>query len=567
MKIVFIDCEIANKHNLQPKICQFGYVVADDAAGILERGNFYINPGREEDFSNIEERGIKIDHPEDNYAFYRSQNLFPSFYPRILSLLTSRDVIIAGWGVDNDLFYLKSECQRYDLKIPALKAFDIQLLYMSHNHILHSTSLHTAIEQLFKDDEEVKAIVEHNSESDSYLTYRVLKSLCYQADYSWSACFETQEFIQRDMDESFAKHREILKLKEQKAHFIRSIPWDRIKRFSFFDTECANTFNNEGKICEFGQVTCDTLFQSHTAGRFIINPRDKFHLVNRKNKRDLHLEFEENNYEKYYSSHEFDYFLDDITYFFIEKDVLFFGFDVKNDLHSLDYSFKRYGGVFPNVYVIDVRDLYKRILNDKRSLEAICEEYATSQELSDLRFHNSQDDSFATEIALKYLLINTHSTLKEILNTAGLDCVKNLNIDAMLYDYRKQDESLINEHPRALMSSGKGAYHFFLQNLLRDKKYQTSLHSKKYNGKRILIAGKVQDSKIDCVKLMKDLIQRGFIFPKSTNEADIGICLDEENVTDLREKIKHDIKLIPISDLKDLDNCEDIEISMLKKQG
>ena len=228
MKIVFVDCEIANKHNLQPKICQFGYVVADDAAGILERGNFYINPGLEEDFSNIEERGIKIDHPEDNYAFYRSQNLFPSFYPRIISLLTSPDAIIAGWAVDNDLFYLKSEYERYNLKIPALKAIDIQLLYTSLNHILHSTSLHTAIEHLFKDDEEIKSIAEHNSESDSYLTFRVLESLCHNANTSWNDCFETQRFIQRDMDESFAKHRQILELKEQKAQFIRSIPWNQI---------------------------------------------------------------------------------------------------------------------------------------------------------------------------------------------------------------------------------------------------------------------------------------------------------------------------------------------------
>ncbi len=53
MNLLFIDCEIANKHNVQPKIAQFGYVLTDASLNIVEENNFFINPGEDEDFSNI----------------------------------------------------------------------------------------------------------------------------------------------------------------------------------------------------------------------------------------------------------------------------------------------------------------------------------------------------------------------------------------------------------------------------------------------------------------------------------------------------------------------------------
>ena len=38
MNLLFIDCEIANKHNAQPKIAQFGYVLVNDSFQIIKEG-------------------------------------------------------------------------------------------------------------------------------------------------------------------------------------------------------------------------------------------------------------------------------------------------------------------------------------------------------------------------------------------------------------------------------------------------------------------------------------------------------------------------------------------------
>ena len=51
MNLLFIDCEIANKHNVQPKIAQFGYVLVDESLNVIEEDDFFINPGDGEDFS------------------------------------------------------------------------------------------------------------------------------------------------------------------------------------------------------------------------------------------------------------------------------------------------------------------------------------------------------------------------------------------------------------------------------------------------------------------------------------------------------------------------------------
>lgn len=109
MNLLFIDCEVANKCDALPKICQFGYVLLNENFEIISKNNFYINPGENEDFSNIENRKIDLDYKDDNYAFYRKQNTFPYYYEDIISLLTNEDTIILGWSVSNDLFYLVGE--------------------------------------------------------------------------------------------------------------------------------------------------------------------------------------------------------------------------------------------------------------------------------------------------------------------------------------------------------------------------------------------------------------------------------------------------------------------------
>ena len=47
-------------------------------------------------------------------------------------------------------------------------------------------------------------------------------------------------------------------------------------KYLFFDTECANCFDGEGKICEFGFVLTDENYQIIEKDNIIINPESPF---------------------------------------------------------------------------------------------------------------------------------------------------------------------------------------------------------------------------------------------------------------------------------------------------
>ena len=85
MNLLFIDCEIANKHNVQPKIAQFGYVLVDESLNVIKDDIFFINPGENEDFSNLVERKIEIDYSENGYEFYKKQNTYLYYLIIIIS--------------------------------------------------------------------------------------------------------------------------------------------------------------------------------------------------------------------------------------------------------------------------------------------------------------------------------------------------------------------------------------------------------------------------------------------------------------------------------------------------
>ena len=158
MNLLFIDCEIANKHNVQPKIAQFGYVLADESLNVIEEDNFFINPGDGEDFANIIERNLEVDHSENDYEFYRRQNKFPYYYEKIKSLLEDSNNQVIGWAINNDLFYISSECKRYKLNDINVKAFDVQTFYRIVKGKCGVPSMGNAIKNLFSKEDEINDI-------------------------------------------------------------------------------------------------------------------------------------------------------------------------------------------------------------------------------------------------------------------------------------------------------------------------------------------------------------------------------------------------------------------------
>ena len=111
-KYLFFDLEYASCKNGY-KICEFGYVITNDAFKILARENLIINPSiprKDWDYyalDNILTRTI---------SNYESKQKFPHFYARIYHLISSVDIVV-GHTLNGDAKALNDECKRYNLPL------------------------------------------------------------------------------------------------------------------------------------------------------------------------------------------------------------------------------------------------------------------------------------------------------------------------------------------------------------------------------------------------------------------------------------------------------------------
>ena len=182
------------------------------------------------------------------------------------------------------------------------------------------------------------------------------------------------------------------------------------KKFVFFDIECANTDFEEGKICEFSYVVYDSSWNLVKEREILINPGEgeqyDFKLLGRPGSNDLHLKYEENDYEAYRKSPEFIEFAREIKELLEDKDSILFGYEVESDLRFLAYSFSRYGIEMENVFCIDVKRVYENILGKTmHSLGDLVDRFVPKLEAEKLQFHSAIDDAKATGLVLKYFLL------------------------------------------------------------------------------------------------------------------------------------------------------------------
>lgn len=554
MNLLFIDCEVANKHNVEPKICQFGYVLIDESLNIIGEDNFFINPGENEDFSNIAERQIELEHAQNDYEFYRQQNQFPYYYEKIKSLLTNKDTQVIGWAISNDLFYISSECKRYGLDDIDVKAFDVQLFYKIVRRIFSKPSLSNAIGNLFAKEDEINKIKEHDSKNDSLLTFKVLEKIAKEHGSTLIGCLSNEtisSFCYIDSNESFRKEFLKLQAKETKQQILNNINWDAVKRYVFFDTECANCFDGKGKICEFGWAASSSNFQEVNKGEYVINPGKgtnfRFSLIGRKNQDDLHLKYEDNNYEAYRKAPEFDNYIGNINFLFNQKDILIFGFEVKNDFSYLDYSYKRYGYKPLNIFAIDVRILYKKLLKETGSLETIIKKYLPQEVTNSIIVHESSYDAISTMLALKFLINKFSVSLKDLIKEVGSECIISSKWDVEVTKLNVEEREL-KDCISKLKKKIKKPFDKLRSDRKKDEKYISTLLEPSFAGKRFSFSNSIQKSDIDCIDLCKKIESSGYILALETRDVDILICSNEEEINTLKDKIKHDAKFVTLDD-------------------
>ena len=195
MEYIFFDCESANCHT-DGNIFSFGYVITD------------------EDFNVISERSDMLVNPRKNFEPYVKKNILaydiksvkaaPDFKERfceIKELLCKDGRVCVGYGVENDVKFLKGDCKRYKLKMPALNLFDVQkLIVRAENKPFKKLSLEYA-ERFGNDCERA-----HRSDCDAYLTMMIARNVCEKSGKPLGYYIETQ--AEYDKKEHAAKMRE-----------------------------------------------------------------------------------------------------------------------------------------------------------------------------------------------------------------------------------------------------------------------------------------------------------------------------------------------------------------------
>lgn len=183
-------------------------------------------------------------------------------------------------------------------------------------------------------------------------------------------------------------------------------------RYLFFDIECANCFNGQGKICSFGFVITDTQFNILEQKDILINPRTKFHLQNRKNEKEgIELSYPK---EMFLSSPDFTYYYSTIRKLLTEPDQIVFGHSVINDIRFILSDCDRYNKEYFDYNAYDSQIIYK-ILHQEQSesaLSKLCDVY--NIEVTDL--HRSDYDAYLTMMVVKGLCEEFKTDLEGLLH-------------------------------------------------------------------------------------------------------------------------------------------------------
>lgn len=181
-------------------------------------------------------------------------------------------------------------------------------------------------------------------------------------------------------------------------------------RYLFFDIECANCFNGNGKICSFGYVLTDTKFRVLDKRDILINPRSKFHLRGAKD--GIELAYPE---EVFRSQPDFKHFYSEIRELLTARDQIVFGHSVANDVGFIRSDCVRYNLPPINYEFYDGQILFQKITNRQRniSLESINEYFGYNTNESVL--HKSDDDAYVTMLSIKSMAEKMGMPIEELI--------------------------------------------------------------------------------------------------------------------------------------------------------
>lgn len=168
--------------------------------------------------------------------------------------------------------------------------------------------------------------------------------------------------------------------------------------YLFFDCECANCFDGEGKICSLGYVLTDDEFNIIEKQDVVINPKCEFdwYILSPKNKCQLA-------YSKDYFRIQPDFgaYYKDIKKLFTTGNRKTFGFAVDGDVSFVNTACERAGVDYIQFAALDIRPALEKEYKEKMKLVEWCE--FLKIDISSLKAHRSVDDAEMTMLCCKAL--------------------------------------------------------------------------------------------------------------------------------------------------------------------
>lgn len=214
-------------------------------------------------------------------------------------------------------------------------------------------------------------------------------------------------------------------------------------RYIFFDIECANCFNGDGKICSFGYVITDRFFNVLEKEDIIINPKAPF-MLGRKGKNYIKLAYTP---EQFKRAKDFPAFYRKIKSLLTSKDALVFGYASENDANFLRSECERYILPCINFKSYDVQRMLRYEIGMKNMMSlSSAEAYfgvCCRQEI-----HKSDDDSLLTLEVLKNLCLKFRTSPEELIRKYP-NCINELS-DYSVLVYRREGnfirKSILGDH-------------------------------------------------------------------------------------------------------------------------
>ena len=272
---LFFDIECANCFDGVGKMCSFGYVVVDQDFNILDEDDVVMNPETEFDWYLFDpKKGCMLAYSKD---YFRMQHNFESFHGGIKKLMEAPDRKIVGFSSSNDVGFLVSACERYNLPSINYACYEICTVVEQANGGAHK-----------KLDEwcdfygaDIKGLQKHKSSDDAKMTMLLTKAFCEKSGIGLEELLEKNKGIKLSVDK-YIEQREISrhnkevmkKISELYGKKSRALLSKKLSGNYAFGFKLKNDLDDALKIAQLVQKHGGILMKSLKSNGTVILPDD-----------------------------------------------------------------------------------------------------------------------------------------------------------------------------------------------------------------------------------------------------------------------------------------------------